>query len=132
MTEWAVTSSVLILVVLALRQCLKGKISLRLQYGLWALVLVRLLLPFSLGHTPVSVLNAVDEAPLTQVVTFVGDGPDLAVSEPDPALPSEQQQEQYEQNIQQWQEEMEQSGTLVRLSHVLLAVWAVGAAAAAL
>ena len=37
MTEWAVTSSVLILVVLALRQCLKGKISLRLQMdcGRW-------------------------------------------------------------------------------------------------
>ena len=56
MTEWAVTSSVLIIVVLILCQCLKGRVSLRLQYGLWALVLVRLLLPVSLGHTPVSVV----------------------------------------------------------------------------
>ena len=67
MTEWAVTSSVLIIVVLILRQCLKGRVSLRLQYGLWALVLVRLLLPVSLGHTPVSVLNAVD--PITSIQT---------------------------------------------------------------
>lgn len=132
MTEWALTSSVLIVVVLLLRQCLKGRISLRLQYGLWALVLVRLLLPISLGHTPVSVLNAVEEAPLTQVVTFVGDGPDLAVAEPDPALPSEQQQELYEENLQQGPEEMEKSGTLVHLNHVLLLVWGVGAVAVAL
>ena len=132
MTEWAITSSVLIAAVLILRLCLKGRISLRLQYGLWALVLVRLLLPISFGHTPVSVLNAVEEAPLTQVVTFVGDGPDLAVAEPDPTLPSEQQQEQYEQNIQQWQEEMEKSGILIRQSHVLLLVWSIGGVAVAL
>lgn len=132
MTEWAITSSVLIAAVFILRLCLKGRISLRLQYGLWALVLVRLLLPISLGHTPVSVLNAVEAAPLNQVVTFVGDGPDLAVVEPDPALPSEQQQKQYEQNVQQWQEEMEKSGILVRQSHVLLLVWGVGVVAVAL
>lgn len=132
MTEWAITSSVLIAAVLILRLCLKGRISLRLQYGLWALVLVRLLLPISFGHTPVSVLNAVEEASLNQVVTFVGDGPDLAVVEPDPALPPEQQQEQYQQNLQQWEEEMEQNGILVRQSHVLLLVWGVGAVAVAL
>lgn len=40
-----------------LRRVLMGKISLRLQYGLWALVLVRLLLPVSLGETAWSVLN---------------------------------------------------------------------------
>ena len=57
MIEWAITSSVLILVVLALRRCLVGRMSLRLQYGLWALVLVRLLLPVSLGTAAWSVLN---------------------------------------------------------------------------
>ena len=62
MLEWAVTSSVLILAVLLLRQCLKGKVSLRLQYGLWALVLLRLLIPVSFGSTAVSVLNAVERA----------------------------------------------------------------------
>lgn len=37
--------------------CADGKDHLRLQYGLWALVLVRLLLPVSLGGTAWSVLN---------------------------------------------------------------------------
>ncbi len=58
MIEWAVTSSVLILTVVALRRCLMGKISLRLQYGLWALVLLRLLVPVSLGESAWSVANA--------------------------------------------------------------------------
>ena len=61
MIEWAVTSSVLILAVVALRRLLMGRISLRLQYGLWALVLVRLLLPVSLGGTAMSILNAVED-----------------------------------------------------------------------
>ena len=55
MLEWAVTSSVLILVVVALRCFLIGKLSLRLPYGLWALVLIRLLVPASFGTTTVSV-----------------------------------------------------------------------------
>lgn len=45
MTEWIVTSSVLIVVVVALRYLLRGRISLRLQYALWGVVLLRLLLP---------------------------------------------------------------------------------------
>ena len=44
MLEWVVSGSVLIAVVIALHFALRGKISLRLQYGMWALVLVRLLL----------------------------------------------------------------------------------------
>ena len=57
MTEWILSSSVLILAVMALRLVLKGKISLRLQYSLWALVLVRLLFPFSIGTSAISVSN---------------------------------------------------------------------------
>ena len=48
MTEWIVTSSVLILIIAALRYLLRGRISLRLQYALWAVVLLRLLLPVQL------------------------------------------------------------------------------------
>ena len=62
MIEWAAASSVLILVVLVLRRCLMGNISLRLQYGLWALVLLRLLVPLSFGGTAISVLNLVERA----------------------------------------------------------------------
>jgi len=43
MMQWIVSSSVLILVVIALRYVLRGKLSLRMQYALWLLVLVRLL-----------------------------------------------------------------------------------------
>lgn len=57
MSQWIITSSVLIVAVMALRYLVRGKISLRLQYGLWALVLVRLLVPFSIGESPVSVMN---------------------------------------------------------------------------
>ncbi len=60
MIEWIITSSVLILIIVAVRYFLKGKISLRLQYGLWALVLVRLLIPFSVGSSSISILNFTD------------------------------------------------------------------------
>ena len=62
MTELMITSSVLILVVIVLRHFLKGKISLRLQYALWALVLLRLLVPVTLFESPISVMNPVVEA----------------------------------------------------------------------
>lgn len=60
MTEAILTSSILILVIIALRYLLRGKISLRLQHALWALVALRLLMPFSLFRSPVSVMNAVN------------------------------------------------------------------------
>lgn len=62
MVEWIVSSSILITVVITLRFVLKGKMSLRLQYALWALVLLRLLVPVSFGSTGMSVLNAVPES----------------------------------------------------------------------
>ena len=57
MNEWILSSSILILVVIGLRTVLKGKISLRLQYALWALVLLRLLIPVNFGSTDISVAN---------------------------------------------------------------------------
>jgi beta-lactamase regulating signal transducer with metallopeptidase domain len=62
MTELIITSSVLILIIILLRHFLKGKISLRLQYALWALVLMRLLVPINFAESPVSVLNALETA----------------------------------------------------------------------
>lgn len=61
MIEWMVASSVLIVILVVLRQMLKGKISLRLQYALWGLVLVRLLIPFSIGSSWFSVSNWLPE-----------------------------------------------------------------------
>ena len=58
MLEWVVTSAALCALVAALRYLLRGKISLRLQYALWGLVLLRLLLPVSFGSSSLSIMNA--------------------------------------------------------------------------
>ena len=57
MTEWILSSSILILIVIALRTVFKGKISLRLQYAIWGVVLLRLLIPVQFGNTNISVSN---------------------------------------------------------------------------
>ena len=61
MNEWIISSSVLIAAVLAVRFALRGRISLRLQYALWAVVLVRLLLPFQVFISPLSVDAVAEE-----------------------------------------------------------------------
>jgi beta-lactamase regulating signal transducer with metallopeptidase domain len=133
MIEWAITSSVLILVVLVLRRLLVGRISLRLQYGLWALVLVRLLLPVNLGGTSISILNTVEPVQMPNLV--VGDPgsdtPRWPAVEPDPSPTVGEQQEHGQQDRDQWQAEMDTAGTEadtpIALGTVLLGIWAVGA-----
>lgn len=68
MTEWILSSSILILTIIVLRTILKGRISLRLQYALWGLVLLRLLIPVNFGSTDISVANLAvsDTAPQVQ------------------------------------------------------------------
>ena len=61
MTEILVSSTVLILALAALRLLLRGRISPRLQYALWLLAALRLLLPGTLMKSPVSVMNAVPD-----------------------------------------------------------------------
>ena len=66
MTQWIISSSILILIVIALRFLLRKRIKPILQYALWALVLVRLLVPLQLGSTEISLQNAVEKAPVMQ------------------------------------------------------------------
>ena len=66
MINWIVTSSVLIVVVAGLRFVLRGKISLRLQYALWLVVLFRLLVPFDFGESSISMMNVVEQVPMVQ------------------------------------------------------------------
>lgn len=47
LSEWFLSSSALILAIFVLRAALGKKLSLRVRYALWAVVLVRLMLPFS-------------------------------------------------------------------------------------
>ena len=67
MRELLLTSSVLILAVLLLRRAFRDRISRRAQYVLWALVLVRLLVPVSLPGADFSVLSAAE--PVGRTVT---------------------------------------------------------------
>lgn len=54
MLQWILTASILILAVAALGRALEGRISARLRYALWLVVLVRLLIPVQLFTAPVA------------------------------------------------------------------------------
>ena len=123
MLEIFISSTVLILVLTALRFLLRGKISPRLQYALWLLAALRLLLPVSLVRSPVSVMNAVPDVPAAvQRLTAPEDrrapqtdsaqAPTQTVSEPG-AAPAEAQ-------------------TQLTGSTILKVIWLTGAAAMAL
>ena len=60
MKEILLTSSVLILALLALRQLFRRTVSRRMQYVLWLLVLVRLLVPVNVGTLAHNVLSAAE------------------------------------------------------------------------
>ncbi len=75
MIEWIVSSSVLIVLLIMIRTIFKGKIKLTLQYALWGIVLVRLLIPFSIGSTIISAANLKETAkqqPAVQTVIEIG------------------------------------------------------------
>ena len=61
MIEVLLTSSVLILALVLLRRGLRGRIDPRLQYALWLLVVLRLLIPGSLFPAPVTVSGALSD-----------------------------------------------------------------------
>jgi len=60
MTGWIVTSSVLIVVVAVLRALFRKRIGSRLQYAVWAIVLIRLLMPCTVFSSSFSILNLID------------------------------------------------------------------------
>ena len=64
MTEILLSSSLLILALALLRRLLRGRIDPRLQYGLWLLVALRLLIPGTLFIAPVSIAGAAEELKL--------------------------------------------------------------------
>ena len=68
MIAWMVSSSVLILLVIVLRRLLRGRISLRLQYALWLLVLVRLLIPGTVGESAISVQRPLESSQTYEVL----------------------------------------------------------------
>lgn len=57
MGEWILTSSILIMMVLLIRFVFKNRLTAKLRYGIWLLVLVRLLLPISLFDSSFSFIG---------------------------------------------------------------------------
>ncbi|MBD5162314.1 MAG: M56 family metallopeptidase [Oscillibacter sp.] len=82
MKEILLTSSVLILALLALRRIFREKISRRVQYALWGLVLVRLLIPVSLPALDFSVLTMAE--PVQETISARLEAPAFAA----PAVPA--------------------------------------------
>lgn len=91
MTEIILTSTVLILVIVALRFFLRGRISARLQYALWILVALRLLLPFSLFESPISVMKLVPDPPVLSAPPAVN-APVEPIGPDSPAQPESPEQ----------------------------------------
>ena len=71
MNEWIISSSVLIAAVLLGRFLLRGKISLRLQYALWGIVLLRLLLPIQIFTSDYGVGSIAQEMDISAPVRLV-------------------------------------------------------------
>ena len=61
MKEWMLTSSVLILLVLAVRYLFKNKMKAKYTYALWLIVLVRLLCPVNFGELSFNLLSLAEE-----------------------------------------------------------------------
>lgn len=139
MLEWIASSCALILAVLLLRRLLRGRIGPGLQYALWLLVLVRLLLPVSFGAARVSVQNLVrnaDERAASRVVTYVNQtAPDPVPFEPAPAQ-SATAQPQHTQSAaapqSQPEAQLTETARPVMLSDILRCAWYAGMSAMAL
>ncbi|MBP3413568.1 MAG: M56 family metallopeptidase, partial [Oscillospiraceae bacterium] len=71
MLQLILSSSVLILILLAVRSLLRKKLSLRLRYALWLLVALRLLIPIQFGHSSLSLANFIQREESIQEQTQV-------------------------------------------------------------
>lgn len=129
MLEWFVSSAILLTVLIALHYLLRGRVSPKLQYALWAIALVRLLLPFSVGQSAASVENLVPETQHYVLYTAPRTAP-----EPEASAPSQPQQAaQPPVQVLPAREAAETQkavlgGSVLELKTVLTVVWAVGAA----
>lgn len=93
-----ITSSILILLIAALRPLLRGRIDPRVQYALWLAVALRLLVPVNLVDSAYSVLALVDRVgERSQLVENIG-----RATVP---LPTMDYQEAYDQAIREYSQE---------------------------
>ncbi|MBR3704718.1 MAG: peptidase M56, partial [Oscillospiraceae bacterium] len=87
MNEIVLTSSVLILILAALRRILRGRIAPTLQYALWLLVAARLLIPGTLFTAPVSVLGFAEDIHSAVVERLPEEAPDASDTAPPLYIP---------------------------------------------
>ncbi len=94
MTQWILSSSLLIAAVLCIRGIAGDKLSARLRYALWGLVLLRLLIPGSIGESALSVQRWMPDAPTQTIVQQVQSGeavelPTVSETVTVPSVPAE-------------------------------------------
>ncbi|MDD7288309.1 MAG: M56 family metallopeptidase, partial [Clostridiales bacterium] len=129
MREILITSTVLIAALLVLRWVFRRTLSRRVQYALWALVLVRLLVPASLPEAEFSVLTAVSSQGEAVAVSQAGQAAPIqsegSVSTPQP---SQQSQPGSDQAVLSKQSETAAEHPVEKpaLPQVLKGIWAVG------
>lgn len=98
MSEWVLTSSILILLIIFIRGLFRNKISLRLRYALWLVVALRLLLPLSFSESSFSILNFLEWRDAgAQGQTWDGAVSLQKESGSDKVLPPERERETYHQ-----------------------------------
>lgn len=140
MREILMTSSVLILVLLVLRRMFRKKISRRVQYALWGLVLMRLLFPVTLPALDFSVLTMAE--PVRESISLRLGAP--AFTAPETLVPNPQDQQPPSFTRQPWSPPApahlyaaQPASTPVEtpaakhltLTEVLVVVWLIGAVA---
>lgn len=60
MTEAVISSSILIAIIILIRTAFKGQLKSSVRYALWLIAAARLMLPFALVQSPISVMNAAE------------------------------------------------------------------------
>jgi len=153
MTNWILTSCILIVAVIALRAIFKGRISMRMRYGLWALVLIRLLIPGNFIPSHLSVENlalSFSQQPQIQEFTQEWNAPQqsyesvyqevvqehyqayypeipAAPATPPEALTATLPEQEQVMIQQEAQKRVEQSTPIYNLTQILTGIWILGA-----
>ena len=153
MTNWILTSCILIVAVIALRAIFKGRISMRMRYGLWALVLIRLLIPGNFIPSHLSVENlalSFSQQPQIQEFTQEWNAPQqsyesvyqevvqehyqayypeipAAPATPPEALTATLPEQEQVMIQQEAQKRVEQSTPIYNLTQIFTGIWILGA-----
>lgn len=146
---WVITSSVLILAVIGVRAILGKKMSAGLRYALWALVLLRLLIPGTFFSSPFSVQSAAERTETVQnfellhgvsSIEYSEDGTVEGLSWQKPSKTDPSQEQQSGESVkpasqvpvistvteQASPERFERMKTTIRVRDILNIVWLVG------